>query len=86
MGSHDDNPASSVVCIHRGKLVGVASCGCGSVFQCNLLGKWCGSKEPIDNFVSLLKRELTKETYQCCAGCEQYERGKDDRQTAEESG
>lgn len=78
MGSHSDNVAAAGQlngdanppdCINCGAFVGVASCGCGEVYQCNLLGKWCGRREPIDEFVSLLRRELNEKTYQCCRKC-----------------
>lgn len=32
-------------------------------------GQPCGRREPIDEFVSLLRRELNEKTYQCCRKC-----------------
>lgn len=82
MGSHSSDDAGSgqpigqpgegTGCIYCGQFIGVASCGCGAIYQCKLLKKWCGKKEPIDEFVSFLRRELTPANYQCCRKCESF--------------
>lgn len=59
-------------CIHCGPFVGVASCGCGKIYQCRLLKKWCGKKQPIDEFVTFLRRELNKQNHQCCKTCNEF--------------
>ena len=59
-------------CDHCGNFIGVASCGCGEIYQCKLLGKWCGRKEPYDEFTSFLRRELSAKNYQCCRKCEKF--------------
>jgi len=64
-------------CVHRGYRVGVLECQCGSLYHCNLLGKLCSKKAPIDNLVHAIvgdeKIRLTDDVYQCCAGCDRKE-------------
>jgi len=66
-----------LVCIHRGEAVGQMECQCGAVYRCNLLGKLCSKKSPIDNLVHATvggeKIRLTDDVYQCCVGCDRKE-------------
>ena len=43
------------------------------MYKCKKLGKLCGNKEPIDQFVSVGSTLLTAKTYQRCTSCPLFE-------------
>lgn len=63
------------VCQHRGKYKGQASCGCGGIYQCELLFQangepmLCGNRSPIDEFVDFQGTPLTLDTYRRMSDC-----------------
>jgi hypothetical protein len=89
MGSHSSDGSVPIEqslyepsgCVHRGAFIGIASCGTGKVYVCTKFGKWCGNKQPIDEWVSLLKRELSPANYQCCKKCNSFKAKDDHSQT-----
>jgi hypothetical protein len=56
------------VCIHRGPRIGNASCGCGAVYECQLLNIFCGDKQPLE-FADFQGTILDETNFRCCRGC-----------------
>lgn len=82
-------PASLEVpnhCPHRGLSVGTASCGCGAIYRCNLLDKYCADRPlafplyeiNVAETGVLLSRDYqsdsraVSESFQACSDCEHY--------------
>lgn len=60
-----------VACHHRGPRLGQASCGCGAVYRCNLLGIFCGNKQPLE-FADFQGTILDETNFRCCRGCAEF--------------
>ena len=67
----DPKPAQATVCTHRGPRLGQASCGCGAVYHCNLLGIYCGNKQPLE-FADFKGTILDETNFRCCRGCAEF--------------
>lgn len=61
----------SRTCLHRGPSVGRASCGCGQIYHCNLLGTYCGDRAVVE-FATIGADVLTAENYRRCSGCAEF--------------